>query len=162
MRILGIDCGSLVTGYGVIEANGRDSRPVGYGAIETSAGRELPDRLRELADGLEEVIREFRPEEAAVEGVFTKVNPRSALVLAEVRGAALLCVARAGLQVASYTPAQVKSSVVGHGNASKKQVRYMVGVLLGLREAVSPLDVSDALAVAYCHANLRDAKQRGG
>lgn len=161
MRILGIDCGSLVTGYGVIEADGRERRSVGFGAITTARGGELPERLRQVADGLEEVIERYRPEEAAIEDVFTNVNARSALVLAQVRGAATLCVARAGLRVASYTPAQVKSSVVGCGNASKEQVRHMVGVLLSLRETVSPLDVSDALAVAYCHANLRDAWQSG-
>ena len=162
MRILGIDCGSLVTGYGVIEAEGRERRSVAYGAIQTVKAGELPERLRQVADGLEGVIERYRPDEAAIEDVFTKVNARSALVLAQVRGVAMLCVARAGLPVASYTPAQVKSSVVGYGNAGKGQVRHMVGVLLGLRETVSPLDVSDALAVAYCHANLRDAKQGGG
>ena len=162
MRILGIDCGSRVTGYGVIEAEGRSLRSVGYGAIRLPANRELAERLCLVADGLDEVLRRFQPDEAALEDVFTRKYPRSALVLAHVRGAAMLCAARAGLRVASYTPAQVKSSVVGYGNAGKGQVRQMVRILLGVQEQVKPLDVSDALAVAYCHANLRDAVERGG
>ncbi len=162
MRILGIDCGSRVTGYGVIEAHGRALRPVGYGAIRTPHSGELADRLVAVAEGLDDVIRRYRPDEAAIEDAFTRVNARSALVLAHVRGVAVLSAARAGLSVASYAPAQVKSSVAGLGNASKEQVRFMVGSLLGLREVISPLDISDALAVACSHANLRDAAARGG
>ena len=157
MRILGIDCGSRITGYGVIEAQGRSRQSVGYGAIRIPPNKELAERLRFVADGLDEVLRRFRPHEAAVEDVFVRKNARSAFVLAHVRGAAMLSAARAGLRVASYTPAQVKSSVVGYGSADKGQVRQMVKALLGVREELSPLDISDALAVAYCHANLRDA-----
>ena len=161
MRILGIDCGSRITGYGVIEAKGRERRSVGYGAIRLPAERDLAERLLSLAESLEEVLRRFEPEEVAIEDVFAKRNIRSAFVLASVRGAAMLTAARAGLKVASYTPSQVKSSVAGYGNAGKKEVRQMVGVLLGVREAVKPLDISDALAVAYCHANLRHVIERG-
>ena len=162
VRILGIDCGSQVTGYGVIEAEGRTRQAVAYGAIRVPRGRELPERLRIVADGLEEVLDRFQPAEAAVEDVFQGGNARSAVVLAHVRGAALVCLARAGLPVASYAPKQVKSSVVGHGSADKRQVQQMVQVLLGLGEAVDSLDASDALAVAYCHANRRNADIRGG
>ncbi len=162
MRILGIDCGSRVTGYGVIEAEGRSRRSVGFGAIRIPANKELAERLCLVADGLDEVLKRFHPDEAAIEDVFTRKNPRSAFVLAHVRGAAMLSAARAGLPVASYTPAQVKSSVVGFGNADKGQVRRMVKVLLGVQGELKPLDISDALAVAYCHANLRDAGRRGG
>lgn len=162
MLILGIDCGSQVTGYGVIESEGRVQRSVGYGAIRVPKGRDLAERLRIIADGIDEVVERFGPVEAAVEDVFHHLNARSSLVLAHVRGAALLSVARAGLPVATYAPSQVKMSVVGYGNADKQQVRQMVSVLLGVREEVKPLDISDALAVAYCHANLRDAASRGG
>ena len=156
MLILGIDCGSRVTGYGVIESIGRTQRAVGYGAIRIPAGKDLAGRLRFVADGIDEVVERFRPSEAAVEDVFQHRNVSSAFTLAHVRGVALLSAARAGLPVASYAPAQIKSSVVGYGTADKRQVRQMVTLLLGLQEEVKPLDVSDALAVAYCHASLRN------
>ncbi len=162
MLILGIDCGSRVTGYGVIESVGRQARAVGYGAIRVPEKREFSERLCIVADGLREVLERYQPAEAAFEDVFAHKHVRSALVLAHVRGAAMLCVSQAGLPVASYSPAAVKNSIAGHGNADKERVRQMVQLLLGVREQVEPLDISDALAVAYCHANLRDAAQRGG
>ena len=161
MLILGIDCGSQITGYGIIESHGRTQRSVGYGAIRVPTGLDLAEKLRVVADGLDEVVKRFGPAEAAVEDVFHHVNPRSALILAHVRGVALLSAVRAGLPVATYSPAQVKNSIVGYGNADKQQVRQMASTLLGLREDVKPLDISDALAVAYCHASLRDAIGRG-
>lgn len=162
MRILGIDCGSHVTGFGVIEAHGRERTLVGYGAIEAPARMGLANRLRKMGDGLDAVLEKYCPEEAAVEDVFARGNMRSALVLAHSRGVALLCMARQGIRVDSYTPAQVKSSVTGYGVAGKEQVRKMVQVLLGVSEVMEPLDASDALAVACTHANLRDADARGG
>ena len=127
-----------------------------------SAERDMARRLRGIADGLDEVIERYQPEEAAIEDVFVRGNVRSAIVLAQVRGAAMLVASRAGLGVSSYSPAQVKGSVVGYGTASKEQVRQMVQALLALRGPVKPLDASDALAVACCHANLRDFAMRGG
>ncbi len=162
MRILGVDCGSKVTGYGVIESDGRVQRVVAYGAIRIPARRELPERLRVVADGVDEVLGRFGPEEAAVEDVFQHRNVKSAFVLAQVRGAVLLGLARAGLPVASYAPTAVKQSVVGYGRAEKAQVQQMVRALLGVRDEIGSQDASDALAVAYCHANLRAARARGG
>ncbi len=161
MRILGIDCGSRITGYGVIESDGRSQRSVAYGAIRVPEGNSLGERLCIVAKGIEEVLSQYRPDEAAVEDVFTGPNMRSAIVLAHVRGVAMLSASRAGLPVASYTPSQVKSSIAGYGSARKDQVRQMVRLLLDVREEISPLDASDALAVAYCHASLRDAWERG-
>ena len=161
MLILGVDCGSRVTGYGLIESIGRDAKAVDYGSIRLPERLELPERLCMVAGGLRQVLDRFSPDEAAVEDVFTQKNVRSALVLAHVRGAALLSLAEAGVPVASYSPATVKNSVVGHGSANKEQVRQMVGVLLGVRETIDPLDVSDALAVALCHANRRGAAGMG-
>ena len=161
MRILGIDCGSRITGYGVIESDGRSQRSVAYGAIRVPGGNSLGERLCVIAKGIEEVVSQYRPDEAAVEDVFTGPNMRSAIVLAHVRGVAMLSASRAGLPVASYTPSQVKSSIAGYGSARKDQVRQMVRLLLDVREEISPLDASDALAVAYCHASLRDAWERG-
>lgn len=162
MRILGIDCGSRITGYGVIESDGRSQRSVAYGAIRAPAGESLGERLCVLAKGIDEVLSQYRPDEAAVEDVFTGPNARSAIMLAHVRGVAMLSASRAGIPVASYTPTQVKSSIAGYGSAGKDQVRHMVRVLLDVTEEIYPLDASDALAVAYCHASLRDARERGG
>ena len=161
MLILGVDCGSRVTGYGLIESIGRETQAVDYGTIRLPERLELPERLCMLAGGLRQVLDRFSPDEAAVEDVFTQKNVRSALVLAHVRGAAMLSLAEAGVPVASYSPATVKNSVVGHGSANKEQVRQMVSVLLGVRETIDPLDVSDALAVALCHANRRAAARMG-
>ena len=161
MRILGVDCGSRVTGYGVIESGPRLLRAVGYGAIRVPAGSSLADSLRTVAEGLEDVVQRFGPAEAAFEEVFTARNPRTALVLAHVRGAAMLSVARSGIPVAGYTAAQVKASVVGHGRAGKGQVRQMVRLVLRIDGEIKPLDVSDALAVAYCHATRRNAVFQG-
>ncbi len=155
MRILGVDCGSRVTGYGVIESARGRLQAVGHGAIRIPAGRSLAERLRLVAEGLERVVDRYDPAEAAFEEVFTAKNPRTALVLAHVRGAAMLSVARAGLPVASYSPTQVKASITGHGRAPKEQVRRMVRLVMGIEGDVRPLDASDALAVAYCHSTRR-------
>ncbi|MCY4189430.1 MAG: crossover junction endodeoxyribonuclease RuvC [Bryobacterales bacterium] len=161
MLILGVDCGSRITGYGLIESTGRQQRAVDYGAIRVPPGLDLAGRLCAVAGGLRRVLARFSPDEAAVEDVFAHKNFRSALVLAHVRGAAMLSLADAGVPVASYSPAMVKSSVVGYGNPTKEQVRQMVTGLLGVRGTIEALDVSDALAVAYCHANRRHAAERG-
>lgn len=155
MRILGLDCGSRVTGFGVIDSEGRSRRSVAFGAIRLSAKKEMGERLREVADEIDRIVEEYRPDEAALEDVFVRKNVKSALALAHVRGAAMLSAARAGLSVSNYSPGQVKSSVVGYGNAEKTQVRKMVKILLGIRGEVKPTDASDALAVAYCHASHR-------
>ena len=161
MRILGIDCGSRITGYGVIETDGQSRRAVSFGVIRMPGSKALGDRLVMVADGLDDLLRRCRPDEAAVEDVFAHKNVRSAIVLSHVRGVALLSVSRAGVPVSSYSPTQVKSSIVGYGNASKDQVRRMVKALLGVRDDISPPDISDALAVAYCHASLRSVVGRG-
>ncbi|GIU75721.1 MAG: crossover junction endodeoxyribonuclease RuvC [Bryobacteraceae bacterium] len=155
MRILGIDCGSQATGYGVIDTDGTRHRMVACGAIRTDANDEFSLRLRTIGEALRRVIVEYGPEEAAVEDTFTAENVRSALKLTHVRGVALFICAEAGLPVAAYPPAQVKLAVVGNGRAAKHQVQWMTRVLLGLQEPPTPLDASDALAVAICHAARR-------
>ena len=153
MRILGIDCGAQATGFGVIESDGRRYRSIAYGVIRTRAQERFAQRLRCIADGLDRVLCEHRPQEVAVEDVFHAANTKTALKLAHVRGVALLSGARAGLRVAEYSPLAIKTGVVGYGRADKAQVRMMVQSLLGLQETVSPYDASDALAAAICHAN---------
>lgn len=152
MRVLGIDCGSQVTGYGVIDTDGTQHKLVEAGVIRTDASDPLPRRLLAIGEKLKEIIEQFDPEEAAVEDTFLKVNARSALRLTHVRGVALYVAAQAGLPCGEYPPAAVKRAVVGNGRAEKEQVEWMVRVLLGLTRPVRPLDASDALAVAICHA----------
>ena len=155
MRILGIDCGSQFTGYGVIESDGTRHRLIEAGCIRTDPKSEFPERLRVIGGRLREIISQFQPEEAAVEDTFASVNARSALKLTHVRGVALFVLAEAGLTVGEYPPAQVKVAVAGNGRADKLQVQWMVRVLLGLPEPIASLDASDAVAVAICHAARR-------
>ena len=158
MRVLGIDCGSERTGYGVIDSDGRRHRMLACGVIRTSAKAPLGDRLLEISRGLREVVRLYAPEAAAVEGVFCSVNAGSALKLAHVRGVALLAMAEAGLECGEYSPLEVKTSVVGYGRAQKGQVQLMVRTILGF-DSAAPEDASDALAVAICHATRRGRVQ---
>lgn len=152
MRVLGIDCGTERTGYGVIDSDGRAHRMVAAGCIRSSSRDPLERRLLNIAVNLRDVIAEHRPDAAAVEEVFFAVNARSALKLSHVRGVALLAIAEASVDLAEYSPLEVKMSVVGYGRAEKAQVQQMVASLLRLAEPLSSEDASDALAIAICHA----------
>jgi crossover junction endodeoxyribonuclease RuvC len=152
MRILGVDCGSVHTGYGVIESDGRDHRMLVSGVIETSPRTPFEKRLLEIACGLRQVMREHHPEFAAVEEVFYAVNVKTVLKLAQVRGVVLLAIAEAGIDLAEYSPLEVKINVVGYGRAEKCQVQTMVQSILRLPQAIASEDAADALAVALCHA----------
>jgi crossover junction endodeoxyribonuclease RuvC len=150
MRILGIDPGTQVCGYGVIETSGADARALDYGTAR-GRGTSLPARLKVIYDGLQEVMERHRPDVVAVEGVFYQKDVRAAIKIGEARGVALLAAASRGVEVVEYAPAEVKKAVTGNGNASKPQVQQMVRVILRLREAPSPEDAADALAIAVCH-----------
>lgn len=152
VRILGIDPGLRVTGFGVIEAEGSVLRYVASGCIRSDDKAGLPDRLKTLCAGIGEVIRSYAPDQAAVEKVFVNVNPQSTLLLGQARGAAIAALVGADLPVAEYTALQVKQSVVGHGKAAKEQVQHMVVRLLSL-SGVPRADAADALACAICHAH---------
>jgi crossover junction endodeoxyribonuclease RuvC len=152
MRVLGIDCGTERTGYGVIDSDGRLHRLVAAGCIRSSPRDPLEKRLLNIALGLRNLFEEFRPDCAAVEEVFFAVNAKSALKLSHVRGVALLTVAEAAVVLAEYSPLEVKMSVAGYGRAEKQQVQRMVASILRLSEPVSSEDASDALAIAICHA----------
>ncbi|OFV94070.1 MAG: crossover junction endodeoxyribonuclease RuvC [Acidobacteria bacterium RIFCSPLOWO2_12_FULL_54_10] len=158
-RVLGIDCGSVITGYGVIDTDGRACRMVTWGVIIARTGDAFPDRLKKISDKLSEIIQTYSPHDVAVEDIFYSVNAKSALKLGQVRGVALLKAADAGLPVHEYAPLLVKSSVVGYGRAEKSQVQQMVKLMLGLDE-LPPEDAADALAVAICHANHSGALGR--
>ncbi len=155
IRILGIDPGSRITGYGIIEAGGGAQRWLAHGRIRCADGP-LAERLLHIFTELNSVIREYAPQEAAVESVFVNRNVASAMILGQARGAAICALAGARLALMEYAPAQVKSAIVGQGRAEKSQVQHMVRALLQLAEA-PPADAADALAVALCHAQLRTA-----
>jgi len=157
-RILGIDPGSRITGYGVIDMAGQRSFHVASGCIRVPEGG-LPERLKAIFDGVTEAIRVHRPEEMAVEVVFMNRNADSALKLGQARGAAIVAGVQQDLPVFEFTPAQIKQAIVGRGRAEKAQVQYMVKVLLGLNN-VPETDAADALAVALCHGHTRETLTR--
>jgi crossover junction endodeoxyribonuclease RuvC len=161
VRVLGIDCGTERTGWGVIESDGRSHRVLGHGVIRGGPARPLERRLVAIAAGLRAVLESHHPEAAAVEEVFYSQNVKTALKLAHVRGVALLAIAEAGIALGEYSPLEVKTSVVGYGRAEKHQVQLMVRTLTGIREAMETEDASDALAVAICHATSRARGIRG-
>ena len=162
MRVFGIDCGSAHTGYGVVDSDGGRHRMVAAGAIHTNAKLPFELRLLKIAEGLRALLREHRPDSAAVEGVFYSANVQTALKLAQVRGVALLVVAEAGVPLAEYSPLEVKTSVVGYGRAEKAQVQSMVQSLLKLASPIESEDAADALAVAICHATHEATRARIG
>ena len=151
MRILGLDPGLRVTGYGVIEKSAASLIYVASGCIKSLDG-ELPDRLKNILHSVQEVIRLYSPAEVAVEKVFVNVNPQSTLLLGQARGAAICGAVLSDLPVAEYTALQVKQAVVGNGHAQKEQVQEMVKRLLKLPASPSA-DAADALACAICHAH---------
>ena len=152
MRVLGIDPGSRITGYGIVDQVGNRLAHVDNGAIFTDKAEDFAGRLKRIFDGLSAVIAEYKPDEVAVENIFFSNNVQSALKLGQARGAAIVAAVHAGLPVAEYTALQVKQAVVGQGRAEKGQVQKMLKVLLGLPE-IAQEDASDALAVAVCHIN---------
>lgn len=152
VRILGIDPGLRVTGFGVIDKTGTRLAYLTSGCVKTDDRAPLPARIKTLLDGIGEVVAAHRPQQAAIEKVFVNVNPQSTLLLGQARGAAIAALVAAGLPVAEYTALQVKQAVVGHGKAAKEQVQQMVMRLLNLPGTPSP-DAADALACAICHAH---------
>lgn len=157
MRILGVDPGSRICGYGVVDQSGAELAYVECGVLTAPEGRPMEERLGEIARGLREVIDELRPAVVAIEDVFSHQNVRSALALAQARGMALAVVGLAGLSVASYPPASVKKAVSGSGRADKDQIARMVQVLIGLR-SLPRADATDALAVAITHGRALEPR----
>jgi len=152
MRVLGIDCGTEYTGYGVVEQTGEgELRCLVAGAIRLSPREPMARRLDRIFAELSGLIATHRPELVAIEDVFYAVNVKSALKLGQVRGVAMLAAAAAGLEVCEYAPLAIKSAVVGYGRAEKPQVQQMVARLLRLAEVPESPDAADALAIAICH-----------
>jgi crossover junction endodeoxyribonuclease RuvC len=161
LRVLGVDPAVAgATGYGVIEFEGARARLMQFGALKLPARTSLEARLREIHGLIARLVEEFTPDAVAVESVFTALNMRTALKLAEVRGVVLLAAAQAQVATHSYSPREVKACVAGYGAASKEQMQQMVGSLLGLARCPEPADAADALAVALCHAQMTQARER--
>jgi len=158
MRLIGLDPGLRLTGWGVIDVDGNRLRHVAHGVVKVAADRSLAERLAELFEAVASVVAEQKPAEAAVEETFVNMNAGSTLKLGQARGVVLLAPARAGLPVFEYAANLVKKSVVGTGHADKRQIAMMVGRLLPGVEATA--DAADALAVAICHAHHRATAQR--
>jgi crossover junction endodeoxyribonuclease RuvC len=159
VRVLGIDPGSRVTGFGVVTAERGETTVVASGTVEPPPGGTFASRLRAVHDGIRAVILEHRPDEAAIEDAFLAKNVKTVALISQVRGVLLLAIESAGLPVTEYPPREVKMAVTGNGNASKEQVERMVARLLALPGAApARLDESDALAVALCHAHRARAR----
>jgi crossover junction endodeoxyribonuclease RuvC len=166
MRVLGLDPAAAgPTGYGIIESDGRHCALLHYGALRvpTPRGKESAGAaLKDVHELISRLIRDFSPTVVAAESVFTALNMRTALRLAEVRGVVLLAAAQHGLAVYSYSPREVKASVAGYGHADKRQMQLMVRALLSMTETPEPADAADALAVALCHVQAEQARLRFG
>ncbi|HEY8392631.1 MAG TPA: crossover junction endodeoxyribonuclease RuvC [Capillibacterium sp.] len=153
MLILGVDPGTAITGYGLVEQEGQRLVAQSYGVIRTNAGCPLVDRLKTIYDAMSGLIREYRPAVMVVEELFFNKNTRTALAVGQARGVILLAAAHEGLKIAEFTPLQVKMAVAGYGRAEKRQVQEMVRVILKLKAVPKPDDAADALAIAVCYAH---------
>ncbi|MGN0660085.1 MAG: crossover junction endodeoxyribonuclease RuvC [Oscillospiraceae bacterium] len=155
MRILGIDPGYAITGYGCVDYNGYKFTPVRVGAITTKAHTDFSSRLLTIYNDLNELITLLSPQEIAIERLYFTTNQKTAIDVAQARGVVVLCATQHGIPVYEYTPLQVKQSVVGYGKAEKKQVMEMTKNILNLKETAKPDDAADALAIAICHGHSR-------
>ena len=153
MRILGIDPGYAIVGWGAVDYQGSRFSCLGYGAVTTPAGMDFPQRLEQIYVGVENLFETYKPEALTIEQLFFTNNKTTGIAVAEARGVILLCAARHGLPIYEYTPMQVKQAVVGYGKATKQQVMEMTRRLLGLQAIPKPDDAADGLAMAICHAH---------
>lgn len=160
MKILGIDPGYAILGYGVVEKIGNQFKACSYGAVTTDAGMPMTDRLEHLYNSLREIIEEEKPDVASIEQLFFNTNAKTAILVGQARGVAILACVKGGLAIEEYTPLQIKQALVGYGRADKKQVQMMVKTILHLREIPKPDDTADALAAAICHGHSADTRKR--
>lgn len=153
MKIIGIDPGIAILGFGVVDYTNNKFKVIDYGAVTTTPKYRLPERIEIIYDSLEKIFEAHKPDAVAFEELFFNSNAKTALIVGQARGAAVLCAQKKKLNIYEYTPLQVKQAVVGYGRAEKKQVQTMVKMLLNLRETPKPDDVADALAIAICHGH---------
>jgi crossover junction endodeoxyribonuclease RuvC len=165
VRVIGVDPGTAITGWGIVEGEGNNLAMLAVGVITTPAGMPLPNRLQTIYRELTAVIEQWRPETAGLEELFFSKNAKTALAVGHGRGAAMLALANANLPITEYKPLEVKQAITGHGGADKLQMQQMVKLLLALDDIPRPDDAADALAVAICHlhsARLRLLEGRTG
>lgn len=153
IRILGIDPGYAIVGFGVLDYDGVRFDPIEYGAVLTEAETPFPDRLKAIHEDIEFIFDKFRPDCMAIERLYFTTNQKTAIDVAQARGVTVLSAAKRGIPVSEYTPLQVKLSVTGYGKAEKKQVMEMTRQLLNLAQIPKPDDAADALAIAICHGH---------
>lgn len=153
MRILGIDPGYAIVGWGVLDYIGNKFSVVDFGSIQTSADMDFNDRLLTIYDELDSIIKRTKPQYMSIEKIFYNSNAKTAINVSQARGVLLLCSIKNNLEIFEYTPLQVKQSVVGYGRAEKKQIQEMTKIILNLRQIPKPDDTADALAMAICHAH---------
>ena len=153
MKILGVDPGYAIVGYGVVEYKNNKFKPLDYGAVTTSAGMDFADRLEIIYSGMDEIIKRNRPEALSIEKLFFNTNTTTAIDVAQARGVILLAAKQNNLPIYEYTPLQVKQAVTGYGRAEKRQMMELTRILLGLNKSPKPDDTADALAMAICHAH---------
>lgn len=161
MRVLGIDPGYAIIGYGAIEQNNNHLKPISYGAITTDAHTVFEDRLIEIYDDMQQILQQIKPQMLAIESLFFTTNQKTVIAVAQARGVILLSAKQFGIPIYEYSPLQVKQSVTGYGKATKKQVQEMTKRLLGLNKVPKPDDVADALAIGICHAYTAQSLQFG-
>ena len=155
MRVLGIDPGSLITGFGVVEEAANHMRALTWGAVRTTARQPLSERLKHIYDSLTDAVHTWKPDAVSVEQVFFADNPKTALILGHARGVALLAAAHAAVPLVEYSALEIKMAVVGYGRAAKSQIQQMVRTLLQLDTVPQPTDAADALAAAICHLHTQ-------
>ncbi len=160
MKILGIDPGYAILGYGIIEKNGNSFKVCRYGSLITDSSMPMTERLEYLYDSLLDIIETERPDVASIEQLFFNTNAKTAILVGQARGVAVLACVKKGLEVEEYTPLQIKQALVGYGRAEKKQVQMMVKTILNLKKIPKPDDTADALAAAICHGHSADTRKR--
>ncbi len=153
MRILGIDPGIAIVGYGVVDYIGNKFKTIDYSAVTTKAHTSLDSRLSIVYDGICDLIDKYKPDAVAIEELFFNTNVKTAITVAHARGVIVLAAAKKGIETFEYTPLQIKQALTGYGRADKPQMQNMVKIMLGLNAVPKPDDVADALAVAICHAH---------
>lgn len=153
MRILGIDPGYGILGWSIIDKIGNKFVPIDFGSITTESKMPMEDRLEYIYNALESIIHEYRPDEASIEELFFNNNAKTALLVGQARGVAILACVKGGLIINEYTPLQIKQALVGYGRADKKQIQEMVKRILNLKETPKPDDTADAIAAAICHGH---------
>lgn len=158
MRILGVDPGTVVTGFGILQKDGTGYEVIDFGCVKLSPKEDFPNRLKKIYDELSLVIDRYQPDEFAIEDLFYAENAKVALKMGHARGVAILAAVNHQIPTSEYSPREIKQAVVGNGGASKEQVQRMIQQLLKLQQPPEPIDASDALAVAICHLHRVESK----